>query len=639
MTQGSSPEKTAESAKPVRCVVIQLARMGDTLQSLMALRAAKQLYPQLAITYVTRERATGASPDTLCPADAARRVPWIDEVIALPTDAVAGLKEEQALREAARWMIPLVRQPWDFVVNWSYSEASSFLTGLLPARVKLGYSRRKDLTMLSADGWSHFIQAVVQAGGALSQNIHLTDILTTQLLTALQIHVGEPAADAGSAVTSKSFFTLQLGERDLGVLSRESSRKWMAIQLGSARRVRSWSPAQWADYIGLVLRKNADYSIVLLGSASRADREREREMMALLQDQEADLKRVVSLVGQTDFDLWASVVSRAHWLLSGDTAAIHLASVLGTRVMNIATGGVRWGETGPYGNGHYVLSASEPCAACDATTGADETGATPHACQDRITPEAAYAVWSYGSTEWVHRRSFTLESHFAKLGCGADLPGIRVFRGRIRDTEAGGGLVYEPVLQRSMEYGEWTAMALGHIARSWYCGWVPPVGAELARERMSPALVKRLRTLDEATKVLAKIYGEACLTSLTLKKKSERLRSDRIMGIQDRQEVRELAHKLYELDELIERMGRTETPLLAFARMSKVLMHNLHGDHLADLGQESAECYRQLTEGLSILRDWVKHTLELTRPVALVSTNPPAKSDKPRNPDPGPSPF
>ena len=46
-------------------------------------------------------------------------------------------------------------------------------------------------------------------------------------------------------------------------------------------------------------------------------------------------------------------------------------------------------------------------------------------------------------------------------------------------------------------------------------------------------------------------------------------------------------------------------------------MHNLHGDHLTDLGQESAECYRQLSEGVSVLRDWLKHTLELARPVAL----------------------
>lgn len=42
MTISSS---TIDNKQPIRCLVIQLARLGDTLQSLMALRAAKQLYP------------------------------------------------------------------------------------------------------------------------------------------------------------------------------------------------------------------------------------------------------------------------------------------------------------------------------------------------------------------------------------------------------------------------------------------------------------------------------------------------------------------------------------------------------------------------------------------------------------------
>jgi len=43
------------SDKPIRCLVVQFARLGDTLQSLMALRAAKQLYPNLEIHFVARE--------------------------------------------------------------------------------------------------------------------------------------------------------------------------------------------------------------------------------------------------------------------------------------------------------------------------------------------------------------------------------------------------------------------------------------------------------------------------------------------------------------------------------------------------------------------------------------------------------
>ena len=182
------------SSKPIRCAVIQLARLGDTLQSLMALRAAKQLYPQLEITFVARERFAAA----------AQRVSWIDQVIALPTGR-SSLSSRSAARTRRSARSELKTRPCAMPrAGWSRSCASpgiSSSTGpsrsraatspaLLPSRVKLGYSRRKDLTMLSADGWSHYIQAVVQGG--VAQNIHLTDILTTQLLTALQIHFGEP---------------------------------------------------------------------------------------------------------------------------------------------------------------------------------------------------------------------------------------------------------------------------------------------------------------------------------------------------------------------------------------------------------------------------------------------------------------
>lgn len=603
MTASASSVNAAPG--PIRCLVIQLARVGDTLQSLMALRAAKQLYPQLEITFVAREKF----------ADAAKRVSWIQNVVVFPTEkllgpVIAGKKDEkEAVSDLARWTLPLVDRPWDLIVNWTFSEASSYLAGLLPGKIKLGFTRKKDLSFSSADGWTHFIQAVVQGG--LSQNIHLTDILTTQLLTALQIHFGEPTQEGNAAVTSKSFFSLKLAEKDLGILAHESSRKWIAVQLGASQESKTWDSEKWARFIELILKKNPDYSITLLGG--KDDIERERALIRHL----GPHPQLNSLVGQTDFDLWASVIGRAQWLVSCDTAAIHLASVLGTRVLNISVGPVRWVETGPYGNGHYVIASSLPCEACDKRSSVEQ-----HTCRSNVTPEAAYGTWSYAATEWAHRRNIAIESHFARLGFSDYLTTVDIRRARIRDTESGGGLVYEQLLQRMLPIGEWLSMAFGHMARSWYCGWVPPVGQEIRRERIGPPLIKALRELEDSAKVLEKICSEAQVTSVSLKKRGESLRSDRVMRIQDRQEIQDLAKKLVDLEELMERVGKAQLPLQAFSQMSKVLMHNLSGDHLADLGQESAECYRQLGEGISVLRSWLKHTLELARPMAIRSPEP-----------------
>ncbi|MBI2712809.1 MAG: hypothetical protein HYX41_08155, partial [Bdellovibrio sp.] len=118
------------SVPKVKCLVIQLGRQSDCLQSLMALRAAKQLYPQLEIHFVCRERFS----------DSAKRIPWIEKVIVLPTEKLVGPlledtgREAEALAELARWIAPMVNETWDMLMNWTYSDASSYLTALLPAR-------------------------------------------------------------------------------------------------------------------------------------------------------------------------------------------------------------------------------------------------------------------------------------------------------------------------------------------------------------------------------------------------------------------------------------------------------------------------------------------------------------------------
>jgi ADP-heptose:LPS heptosyltransferase len=604
-------EKTtlpAAPAKPIRCLVIQLTRLGDTLQSLMALRAAKQLYPQLEIHFVARERFAAA----------AKRTPWIESVITLPTDQLLGpiLKgekdEKQAMGDLARWIAPLINKPWDMVVNWSYSEPSSFLTALIPAHVKLGYTRNpKDLSLSTTDGWSHYIQAIVQGG--IEQNIHLTDVLTTQLLTALQIHHGDPANEGNAPVTSKSFFQLEIGERDLSW--GDFSRKWIGIQLGAGSAAKTWPASSWAKLARLILKNNPECSIVLLGG--REDTERAREFLSELDLRGRETRNVLSLVGETDFDLWASVVGRCSWIIAGDTAVVHLASVLGTRVMNVSIGPVRWAETGPYGNGHYVISSHKPCAGCANKS----NDIIQHSCRADVTPEAIYASWSYAASEWAHRRQSSISEHFETLKSRhiLDSDTIRVHRSRIRGSNDGGGVVYEPLIERPLTVETWLGMVNGHIARSWYCGWVPAIGGELKREMISPPLIQKLRELGESATVLAKICEQAGRSARDLKERSSRLKSDKIMGIRERDELRVLGKKLMDLDGLVDRMGRAQPALAGFAQMSKVLMHNLRGDQLSDLGQESANCYRQLGEGVAILSDWLKHTIGLARPMAIRS--------------------
>jgi hypothetical protein len=366
----------------------------------------------------------------------------------------------------------------------------------------------------------------------------------------------------------------------------------------------------------MILKKHPECSIVLLGG--KEDSERAKQFMAELDLRGREQRLVLSLVGETDFDLWASVVGRCSWIFAGDTAVTHLASVLGTRVFNLSIGPVRWSETGPYGNGHYVIASNPSCAGCSERS----RDAGKHSCRTDLVPEAVYGAWSYASSEWAHRRQITIDSHFAQMGQEQLLAGVRIFRTRIRGSNDGGGVVYEPMIARPLGLEPWLAMVNGHIARAWYCGWTPPIGQEISREILSPALLTQLRELTESSTVLAKICEQAGRTAKDLRERSGRLRSDKVMGIREREELRDLGKKLMDLDALVDRMGKAHAPLVGFSNMSKVLMHNLKGTQLSDLGQESAACYRQLQEGLQILGEWLKYTMSLARPMAVVPKQP-----------------
>lgn len=613
-------EATPDSGKnPIRCVVIQLTRLGDTLQSLMALRAAKQLYPQMEITFVCRERYSAA----------AKRVPWIGEVVTLPTEEILGpilegkSDEAEGIAQLAQWMGPLVKNTWDLVVNWSYSDSSSYLTGILPGKIKLGFTRHSDLSLIAADGWSHYIQAILQ--GRVGQNIHLTDILTTQLLTALQIHYGEPVNDGNSPVTSKNFFSLEMGAEELMISPGDLGKKWIAVQLGTGRADKTWDPENWAKVASMILSRHPDTKIVLLGGKEDQARAKlfSEELFKLFPKLD-DSKALLSLVGQTDFDLWASVVGRSQWLLAGDTAGIHLASVLGTRVLNVSVGPVAWTETGPYGNGHYVIAPAATCEACVA-------GGAPlerHTCRTDLTPEAVYAAWAYASSEWSHRRQVPVEVHFGNLGFKSQMGKVKLFRAKIRNTNDGGGVYYEPLMANSIALTDWHSMVMGHIARSWYCGWVPPLGQELAREQLGPKLIQSLRELKDSSLVLSQILAEAQKTALALNEKGARLKSEKVMSLNERTELTDLGKKLFELDELVERLIVTQPILSGFSKMSKVLMHNLRSVQMADLGKESASCYSQLREGIEILQDWVDFTQSLAKPVVVDIKSGSARAEK-----------
>jgi hypothetical protein len=149
------------------------------------------------------------------------------------------------------------------------------------------------------------------------------------------------------------------------------------------------------------------------------------------------------------------------------------------------------------------------------------------------------------------------------------------------------------MLKRTLRASDWTAAALGHVARTWYGGWAPQTGQELQRELISPSLIQAIRHIDEAAAALAQICKEGERTANELAHKSSQIKSPRLMTIQDREIITGLGRKLAELDLLIERLGNAHEAMTPFARMSIVLMHNLPGIELAEIGKQAPPLTRK----------------------------------------------
>lgn len=565
------------SRKPISVLVIQMGEIEEVFRSLMALKAIQYLYPEVKIHFVCRRSVSAP----------VKRVNWISSLIETP----AFETENESVPAVAQWIDSVIRQKYDISINWTYSDRyvrmGAVMTSLIPALVKLGEFVRDDSTLGAHDAWSSFRRSWLKSD--IQQDIHHTDIITTQLLTALQIHAGDPNPDAGIASVSTRYF-FQESTQDLPAewLKRQKSYKWVAVQAETLGQ-------RSEELVDMVLRRHPDAGVVLLGENASADS---------LADQVADhpVGRLIDLRGKLHMDPLVNVLSQSQWLMASTSPLIDLASLMNVRCFSILQGIespklLKWTESGPYGNGHVVLTTSE-----------------------EWNPESVYGVWSYYQGEWFHKGSFNLESHFANIGISKEWETIRVYRSRIRSPSDGGGVCYERIgskLQTSFE--EWMFRLKGQMARSWFCGWIPHVDSEMKRFHLNPELVKRVRAAKESFAVLQKVSAEGREVSRSLKRLAIQLKQDHLMSVEDRDLIDQHGKKLLEIEALISRVIQVEPELYCFLKWYQQLIANLKGDSIAQMATESEQAFEMIHEGVELLELYAQKTMQSARPKSVES--------------------
>ncbi len=316
-----------------RALVIQLARLGDLVQTIPAITALKESHADWDV-------------DLLCPMTLAaigQLLPGISAVVKWDGAAwhrrAASAEAEVCPEHTAAADAELRAMTEDlydraFVLN---QHPRSILAGALLARENIGAITGGPLDQ-KLSPWALYIRSVATA--KQSNRIHLAD------------------AFCGMCGMSppKRIMPIQVPETALPIdLDRigQSEGPWISLLIGAGDQERLVPVAAWERIITECLEIFPASRIVLVGDQQEQERAQYIQGSLPL----SLLGRVWDTTGRLSLIQLASLLTRCHIVIGADTGPLHLAAAVGTRVIGWYFARARVHETGPYGPNHWVWQA------------------------------------------------------------------------------------------------------------------------------------------------------------------------------------------------------------------------------------------------------------------------------------------
>jgi heptosyltransferase-1 len=316
-----------------RALMVQLARLGDLLQSVPAIASLTDRSPETML-------------DLLCPAPLAtigRLLPGIHDV--LPWDGAdwarraaqaAPAVREAHLEEAARCLASLAPYRYEraYVLN---QHPRALLAAALLAQETIGPRVEGPLDERLTP-WAAYIRDV--AGRRRSNRVHLADAFCGLC------GVSPPGVAPRLAVPLVDL------PRDIEQFTQVSGLR-LAVVVGAGDPARVVPPSIWAQWITALARICPEWAVVLVGTAG------ECEAAWWIHDRLSPVvaSRVWDATGRTTLGQLAYVLGQCHWVVGADTGPLHLGTAVGARAMGFYLARARVHETGPYGSSHWVWQA------------------------------------------------------------------------------------------------------------------------------------------------------------------------------------------------------------------------------------------------------------------------------------------
>jgi ADP-heptose:LPS heptosyltransferase len=343
-------------------LVIQLCRYGDLIQTTPALAALRRRWPEARIHLLARRGFGGVLAGN---EDVAERIEWDAAPLDKDWSALPFPERLATLREFVR---PLRATKFDLVCNLSNDLPGALLAYLMHPRRTVGLTFCRDRRYRVRDDWSRYLFLSTEVRRMNSLN--LAEVLVRACdgdgPTAPKLRVSEEDERFAESVIRKKLFG--------------APRPPIGIQIGASKDYKRWPPARFRE---LAARLGAQRETILFFGV--AD---ERPAIAAIVDPlRAAGVAAVNMAGETTFGRLAALLKRCRLLISNDTAAIHVAAAVGTPCLALTFSTANAWDTGPYGEGHFVLEPQLACYPC-----AWHAQCARLACRDQLSVEAVQAA-------------------------------------------------------------------------------------------------------------------------------------------------------------------------------------------------------------------------------------------------------
>lgn len=365
-------EHTAEQLKPNfapnRVLLTRLSAIGDCVLTLPLAVKIKELWPACHLTWLVDCAAAQLLEDH----------PAVDQVIKIEKRWLAHPNRWSALRQRLR------AERFDIAFDPQGLSKSSLLGRISGAKLRVGfdYSHGRELAPLVANCRIHRTAR------------HMVDTYLELLAPWCETPLGAgqfnmPVYERESARVDGLLEELgwqTAAVKTFGGKPAFHKSSWIALNVGAGWPSKQWPPERFGRVAQEIFQRYGLHSLVLW--AGQAEQ-------ALAEQAVAHSAGAAVLAPATSLRELAELIRRAALLISADTAALQLASAVGTTCVGLF--GPTWAdEVGPYTNKHASIQSTvlpdsnrSMRRSSNASMTAIELSEVLHACNRLLAPAAA----------------------------------------------------------------------------------------------------------------------------------------------------------------------------------------------------------------------------------------------------------